>query len=78
MNAYLASSELALLPANRVSYPAARKPPTASLFSRIAGFWHRQSVLHEMAKLSDHELHDVGLSRADIDHVFDEGFTRQR
>jgi len=34
----------------------------------------RRAVINELAMLSDHELTDIGLSRAEIPHVFDRGF----
>ena len=78
MNAYTSSDELTLLPANRISYPTPHQLPSPSLLNRITAFFQRQATLNEMASLSDRELRDIGLSRADIDHVFDEGFIARR
>ena len=37
--------------------------------------WQRQrAVMQEMAMMSDHELSDIGLSRADLTRVFDPTF----
>jgi uncharacterized protein YjiS (DUF1127 family) len=35
---------------------------------------HRQVVMQEMQMMSDRELADIGLSRADLPYVFDPGF----
>ena len=75
MAAYISSEELSLLPANRLSYPARRAvSQRPSLFARTRAFFQRQADLREMAALSDRELQDLGINRADIGHVFDDGF----
>lgn len=38
----------------------------------------RRAVLAELASLSDHELSDIGLSRADLPRVFDPRFAVNR
>ena len=75
MAAYVSREELSLLPANRISYPARRAARRPGLIARIAAFFQRQAALREMASLSDRELQDLGLSRGDINHVFDADFT---
>lgn len=77
-DAYTPSNELALLPANRISYTghhAPRHPARRSVFASIAAFFQRQSTIREMASLSDRELTDIGLSRSDLDRVFDVDFS---
>ena len=55
------------------------------LRARVAGATHwlmdvarRQSVIAELSRLSDHELADIGLTRADLPRVFDPAFARSR
>jgi uncharacterized protein YjiS (DUF1127 family) len=50
---------------------------------RAVGTWlsdklKRRAVTNELAMLSDHELADIGLSRADIPRVFDRAFVATR
>ena len=56
-----------------------------SVIARLAGvvawiieFPRRQSVMAELAELSDHELADIGLVRSDLGRVFDADFAAQR
>ena len=44
----------------------------------FAEWRRRQAVLQEMAMLSDRELADIGLSRADLPRVFDPAFAADR
>jgi len=84
MNAYTSHHELDLLPATRMSNPAARhatpRRPIAdrvgNLFAQIATAMHRRSVVNELSDLSDRELADIGLTRAEVRHVFDRNFAR--
>ena len=85
MNAYTTKEELALLPANRVSYPehyAEAREQTregrGSILGRIAAFFARQRVLAELNSLSDRELLDIGLSRSELPLVFEPGFGKAR
>lgn len=39
---------------------------------------HRRAVLDELSMLSDRELADIGLSRADMGRVFDASFAQAR
>lgn len=77
MNAFTSKEELALLPASRISYAEhytndrAARP---SIFARIAAFFERQSTLNELGQLSDRELADIGLHRAELSRVFDPSF----
>jgi uncharacterized protein YjiS (DUF1127 family) len=81
MNAYTSKEELALLPSSRISHAehytndrAAR--PT--LFARIAAFFERQSTLHELGQLTDRELADIGLNRAELKLVFEPAYANAR
>jgi uncharacterized protein YjiS (DUF1127 family) len=44
----------------------------------FAEWRRRQAVLQEMSMMSDRELADIGLSRADLPRVFDPTFAAQR
>lgn len=44
----------------------------------IAAYRERQAVISELSRLSDRELEDIGLNRANLDRVFDPEFTRER
>jgi uncharacterized protein YjiS (DUF1127 family) len=46
--------------------------------STLADWQRRQTVLQEMAMLSDRELADIGLSRFDLPRVFDPAFAAER
>ena len=78
MTAYTSRTELSLIPANRISYPAHHAPARHGVFARIAAFFHRQSAIREMSGLSERELRDIGLNRADLDRVFDDNFLTHR
>ena len=89
MNAQTANDHLtySLGDASYVSY-SYDEPPAADvktetfsigewLISAVAAFasWRRrQAVLHEMDLMSDRELADIGLTRADLPRVFDPAF----
>ncbi|WP_158744382.1 DUF1127 domain-containing protein [Acidisphaera sp. L21] len=83
MNAFVSKEELALLPANRISFPEHyadaqsqnRKP---GIVARIRAWLDRQTVLAELSTLSERELADIGLSRAELPRVFDPVFARRR
>ena len=56
---------------------AAPRPVSFGLGGRLAHIvrWvldmpRRRAVLNELESLSDHELADIGLARADVPHVF--------
>jgi uncharacterized protein YjiS (DUF1127 family) len=61
-------------------------PTQESAFAKAVGrvgAWfseavRRRAVTNELAMLSDHELSDIGLSRADIPRVFDRAFVATR
>jgi uncharacterized protein YjiS (DUF1127 family) len=81
MNAYTSREELALLPANRVSYPehyADARSLKPGLYSRVVEWFHRQAAMNELSQLSDRELADIGLGRSDLPHVFDPAFAARR
>lgn len=88
MNAQVKKEEIALLLPNSLTIGDAEATRNASfrssvaprpgLFARIAGWLRemprRHAVLEELNALSDRELADIGLTRADIGHVFDTDF----
>ena len=86
MNAPLAKEQIALLMSDSLTYRApavegtdgtiADPRPTfgefvRGLWARIAAWPRRRAVIDELAMLSDRELADIGLSRADVRRVFD-------
>ncbi len=50
----------------------------ASLVGHIATFPRRYAVRAELETLSDRELADIGLHRAELGRVFDRDFARRR
>ena len=85
MNAYVSKEELTLLPTSRLSYPehyaedhSRRHPARQGFFARIAAWRERQRAYAELSGLTDRELRDIGLERADIGHVFKPGFEFSR
>ena len=44
--------------------------------ARISAYRERRAVLNELAQLSDRDLADIGLSRADLHRVFDPEFAQ--
>lgn len=46
----------------------------ARVLARFAEWQRRRAVIAEMATMTDHELADIGLSRADLARVFDPAF----
>jgi len=64
---------------------ATANPAPRSLFQRIGSLVsallampRRRAVLDELASLSDRELADIGLNRAELSHVFDPRFAAAR
>jgi uncharacterized protein YjiS (DUF1127 family) len=87
MNAHVAkdSFDIVLPGLSRESLAREDRKRRPSLASRLAGAvqWltempRRRALLNELSALSDHELADIGLSRADLPRVFDPTFARQR
>jgi uncharacterized protein YjiS (DUF1127 family) len=91
MSAHVMKEEIALrMPGSMAHYfrdepmemPADESP---SLFARLGAAirWvvelpQRRAVINELASLSDHELADIGLNRAELDMVFDRQFAASR
>ncbi len=50
----------------------------ARLVAKFTEWQHRRAVLQEMAMMTDRELSDIGLSRADLTRVFDPAFVADR
>lgn len=81
----LASLSSAGLIANPTMDSYRSEAPSPSLMDRVAGVakWvrempRRQSVIEELSGLSDHELADIGLSRCELNSVFDQSFAAKR
>ena len=49
-----------------------------SLMSALLAMPRRRAVLDELSSLSDRELADIGLNRAELSHVFDPRFAEMR
>jgi uncharacterized protein YjiS (DUF1127 family) len=88
MTAQFAKDQMSFFPANTMSAnaPTVFAPATDSGFAgRVRGVatwlsqaFQRRAVINELSMLSDYELADIGLSRADIPNVFDRGFVAGR
>ena len=91
MSAHVMKEEIALrMPGSMAHYfrdepMEAPAPETPSLFARLGGAlrWflelpRRRAVINELAALSDHELADIGLNRAELELVFDHQFAASR
>lgn len=50
----------------------------AGLFRAVAEYPRRRRVFDELSMLSDRELADIGLNRADIPHVFEDDLASKR
>jgi uncharacterized protein YjiS (DUF1127 family) len=48
------------------------------LAARFSAYHERRAVLNELAQLSDRDLADIGLSRSELNRVFDPAFVRTR
>ena len=82
MNAPLTKEQLALLSSDTVTYRATPvqgvgAAPKPSIFAVLADAtrWvlelpRRRAVLDELSRLTDRELNDIGLVRADLKQVF--------
>ena len=46
----------------------------AGIVQYVAEMPRRRAVLNELSLLSDRELADIGISRAEVGHVFDASF----
>ncbi len=90
MNARVAKEEIALLMpttlSNYADEPMLGANDTrsgivarvAAVVRWIAEFPRRQAVMAELSQLSDYELADIGLARAELGRVFDRSFAAQR
>lgn len=93
MNAPLAKEQIALLMSDSLTYRAsivqgtdgtiAEPRPTLwdhlrRFVSELAAIPRRRAVIDELGMLSNRELADIGLTRAEVSHVFDPRFTRGR
>jgi uncharacterized protein YjiS (DUF1127 family) len=88
MSAHFAKDQVSFAPTTTMSARTADvfAPAQEGVFARTlrgVGTWftealRRRAVTSELAMLSDHELADIGLSRADIPRVFDRAFVATR
>ena len=94
MNAPLAKEQIALLMSDSLTYrtPAiegtegAFTPPAPATFgtrlrravNALLELPRRRAVIDELSTLTDRDLADIGLSRAELTKVFDPRFARQR
>lgn len=93
MSAHVAKDEIALMMPERLAhyftddaeYSQPSETESHGLFSAIGAVvrWfaempRRHAVLDELNSLSDHELSDIGLHRADLTQVFDARFVAER
>ncbi len=49
-----------------------------ALISNLVAFSRRRAVMDELSSLSDRELADIGLNRAELSRVFDPRFAQAR
>ena len=84
MNAFVSKEELALVPANRISYPEhyadarVQRQAETGLVGRLRAWFARQQAMSELSSLTDRELADIGLNRAELGSVFKPGFSTSR
>ena len=63
---------------SRPERPGALRQWINRAFAAIAAISRRQAVLRELTQLSDRELADIGLNRAELTRVFDPKFIQAR
>ncbi len=85
MNAYTSKDELALLGSSNVSHPqhiadanSRHVGLVAAIAGRVRGYLARQRTLSELHSLTDRELADIGLHRAQLNDVFSPNFAGAR
>ncbi len=83
MNAFVSKEELALLPITQINYPehfadAQSRRNAPGLVARVRAWLERRSVAAELNALTERELADIGLTRAELNRVFDPAFVRRR
>ena len=52
-------------------------PKKPGLFARLGAWMRRRGAMQELSAMTDHELADVGLNRADLLMAFDGNFAAQ-
>ena len=93
MNAYSGRDEIAIQRSDSLTHyfkddadcmpqPEPEKPHffarLGALVQWLAAIPQRRAVMDELASLSDHELADIGLTRAELPRVFDDEFASER
>jgi uncharacterized protein YjiS (DUF1127 family) len=93
MSAHVAKDEIALMMPERLAhyfqdetdYSQVTETKSGGLLAAIGAVvrWfaempRRHAVIDELSSLSDHELSDIGLHRADLSQVFDSRFVAER
>ena len=79
MNAPLSKEQIALLMSDSMTTRSVARPGLLSRLRAVFGAWvEHRTVLTELRGLSDRELTDIGLNRADLPRVFDPAFARSR
>ncbi len=92
MNTRIAKEEMALMMPTRLGHyftddaeyvvPASDTPGVlariGAFFGALAELPRRRAVMNELTRLTDHELADIGLTRGELDRVFDAEFAAAR
>ncbi len=81
MNAFTAQHDLAFDVEALRSRPLDAAPRRSRLAAAVGWFIdlpRRRAVIDELQSLSDHELADIGLERAEVARVFDRRFAERR
>lgn len=93
MSAHISKDTLALVGSERVGhyfkdepeYMARPEVPRVDVFGHLWNLakWmlempRRRAIIDELSTMSEHELSDIGLSRADLNRVFDPNFAAER
>ena len=79
MNAPLSKEQIELLMSDRMSVRSHLRPGFLARMRAALDTWlQRRAVLAELHGLSDRDLADIGLQRADLPRVFDPAFANAR
>jgi len=87
MTAHVSKEQLALMLPGTMSHyfkdepeylEATRPGPFARMFAALSGWAGRQSRIDDVAALSDAQLADIGITRAEVPMIFADGFVARR